>query len=67
MLVSLEAASSGYGKEVACVLARKTLKSLIRKVEKSFTRRRKKRYITIKFPQLLESSYSAGGDPDVVN
>jgi hypothetical protein len=67
LLVSLEAASPGYGKEVACVLAGKASKSLIRKVEKSFTRRRKKRYITIKFSQLLESSYSVGGDPDVVN
>jgi hypothetical protein len=67
LLVSLEVASPGYGKEVACVLAGKASKSLIKKVEKSFTRRRKKRYITIKFSQLLGSSYSAGGDPDVVN
>jgi hypothetical protein len=67
LLVSLEAASPGYGKEVACILAGKASKILIRKVEKSFTSRRKKRYITIKFLQLLESSYSAGGDADVIN
>jgi hypothetical protein len=56
LLVSLEAASPGYGKEIACVLTGKASKSLIRKVEKSLTRRRKTRYITIKLPQLLESS-----------
>jgi hypothetical protein len=67
LLFSLEAASPGYGKEVACVLAGKASKSLMRKMEKSFTSRRKKRYITIKFSQLLESSYSVGGDRDVVN
>jgi hypothetical protein len=67
LLVGLEAASPGYGKEIACVLAGKASKSLIKKVEKSLTRRRKTRYITIKLPQLLESSLSATGVPDVVN
>jgi hypothetical protein len=64
LLVSLEEASSGYGKEIACVLAGKASKGLIRKVEKSLMIRRKKRCITIKLPQLLESSSSASGDPD---
>jgi hypothetical protein len=56
LLVSLETASHGYGNEIACVLAGKASKSLIKKVEKSLRRRRKTRYITIKLSQLLESS-----------
>jgi hypothetical protein len=67
LLVSLEEASSGYGKEIACVLAGKASKGLIRKVEKSLMIRKKKRCITIKLPQLLESSSSASGDPDVIS
>jgi hypothetical protein len=55
LLVSLEAASSGYGKDIACVLAGKASECLIRKVEKSLRSRRKKRWITVKLPQLLES------------
>jgi hypothetical protein len=55
LLVSLEAANPGYGKEIACVLAGKASKDLIRKVEKSLRSRRKNRIITIKLPQLLET------------
>jgi hypothetical protein len=66
LLVSLEAASPGYGKEIACVLTGKASKSLIRKIEKSLMIRTKKRCIIIKLPQLLESSYSASGDPVVI-
>jgi hypothetical protein len=67
LLVSLEAANPGYGKEIACVLAGKASKDLIRKVEKSLRSRRKNRIITIKLPQLLESSYLASDDPIVVS
>jgi hypothetical protein len=67
MLVSLEAAIPGYGKEIACVLAGKASKGLIRKVEKSLRSRRKNRIITIKLPHLLESSYLASGDPNVIS
>jgi hypothetical protein len=67
LLVDLEVASPGYGKEIACVLVGKASKGLIRKVEKSFMIKRKKRCITIKLPQLLESSCSASGDPDVIS
>jgi hypothetical protein len=66
LLDSLEAASPGYGKEIACVLTGRTSKSLIRKVEKFLIIRTKKRCITIKLLQLLESSYSASGDPVVI-
>jgi hypothetical protein len=67
LLVSLEAANPGYGKEIACVLAGKASKGLIRKVEKSLRSRRKNRIITIKLPQLLASSYLASDGPDVVS
>jgi hypothetical protein len=49
LLASLEAASPGYGKDIACVLARKASEDMIRMVEKSLRkismwgRRRKKR------------------------
>jgi hypothetical protein len=65
-LVGLEAANPGYGKEIACVLTGKASKGLIRKVEKSLRSRKKNRIITIKLPQLLESSYLASGVPNVV-
>jgi hypothetical protein len=65
LLLSLEAAIPGYGKEIACVLAGKASKGLIKKVEKSLRSRRKNRIITIKLPQLLESSFLASGDPKV--
>jgi hypothetical protein len=67
LLVSLEVANPGYGKEIACVLTGKTSKGLIRKVEKSLRSRRKNRIITIKLPQLLASSYLASDGPDVVS
>jgi hypothetical protein len=35
LLASLEAASPGYGKDIACVLAGKASKDIVRKVEKS--------------------------------
>jgi hypothetical protein len=35
LLVSLEAASPGYSKEIACVLADKASEDMIKKVEKS--------------------------------
>jgi hypothetical protein len=37
LLVSLEAASPGYGKEIACVLAGDASEELIKKVEKSLS------------------------------
>jgi hypothetical protein len=67
LLVSLEVANPGYGKEIACVLTEKASKGLIRKVEKSLRSRKKNIIITIKLPQLLESSYLAGDDPNVVS
>jgi hypothetical protein len=36
LLASLEAASPGYGKDIACVLAGKASDDIIRKVENSF-------------------------------
>jgi hypothetical protein len=51
LLASLEAASPGYGKDIACVLAGKALEDMIRIVEKSLRmvsirgRRRKKRVV----------------------
>lgn len=42
LLVSLEAASPGYGKEIACVLAGQASEVVIRRVEKSLRRVRKK-------------------------
>jgi hypothetical protein len=47
--------------------AGKASKDLIRKVEKSLRSRRKNKIITIKLPQLLESSYFASDDPNVVS
>jgi hypothetical protein len=41
LLVSLEAASHRYGKDIACVLAGKASECLIRKVEKSLRNRRR--------------------------
>jgi hypothetical protein len=38
LLVSLEAASPGYGKEIACVLAGNASEDMIKKVEKSLSR-----------------------------
>jgi hypothetical protein len=67
LLVRMEAANLGYGKEIACVLAGKASKGLIRKVEKSLRSKRKNRIITIKLLQLLERSYLASGDPSVVS
>jgi hypothetical protein len=57
----------GYGKEIACVLAGMDSMGLIRKVKKSLRSRRKNRIMTIKLPQLLESSYLACGDPNIVS
>jgi hypothetical protein len=67
LLVSLVTANPIYGKEIACILMGKASKGLIRKVEKSQRSRRKNRIITIKLPQLLESSYFASDDPNVVS
>jgi hypothetical protein len=67
LFVSLEVANPGYGKDIACVLAEKASKDLIRKVEKSLRSRRKNRIIIIKLSRLLESSYLASGDPNVVS
>jgi hypothetical protein len=53
LLASLEAASPGYGKDIACVLAGKASKEIIRKVEKSLRTKRKKMVFTWKVPQLL--------------
>jgi hypothetical protein len=38
LLASLEAASPGYGKDIACVLAGKASEDIIRKVEKSLSK-----------------------------
>jgi hypothetical protein len=54
LLVSLEAVSPGYGMEIACVLAGKASKDMIKKVEKSLRSKRKKRVISWKFPRLLD-------------
>jgi hypothetical protein len=54
LLVSLEAASPGYGMEIACVLAGKASEDIIRKVEKSLRSKRKKRVISWKFPRPLD-------------
>jgi hypothetical protein len=53
LLVSLEAASPGYGMEIACVLAGKASEDIIKKVEKSLRSKRKKRVYSWKFPRLL--------------
>jgi hypothetical protein len=42
LLVSLEAASPGYGMDIACVLVGKASEDIIKKVEKSFRSKRKK-------------------------
>jgi hypothetical protein len=49
----LEAASPGYGKNIACVLAGKASKDIIMKVEKSLSTKRKKMVFTWKVPQQL--------------
>jgi hypothetical protein len=46
LLISLEAASHGYGMEIACVLAEKASEDIIKKVEKSLRSKRKKRVIS---------------------
>jgi hypothetical protein len=52
LLASLEAASPGYGKDIACVLAGKASKDIVRKVEKSLrkvslrSKRRKRKVLT---------------------
>jgi hypothetical protein len=53
LLASLEAASPGYGKDIACVLAGKASKEIIRKVEKFLRTKRKKMVFTWKVPQQL--------------
>jgi hypothetical protein len=54
LLVRLEAASPGYGMEIACVLAGKASKELVENVEKFLKSKRKKRVIIWKDPQLLD-------------
>jgi hypothetical protein len=54
LFVSLEAASPGYGMEIASVLAGKASDDIIRKVEKSLRRKKKKRVISWKFTRLLD-------------
>jgi hypothetical protein len=54
LLVSLEAASPGYGMEIASVLARKASEAIIKKVEKSFRKKRKKRVVSWKLARLLD-------------
>jgi hypothetical protein len=54
LLVSLEASSPGYGMEIACVLAGKASKDIIKKIEKSLRRKSKKRVIPWKLPRLLD-------------
>jgi hypothetical protein len=44
--ISLEAASQGYGMEIACVLVEKASEDIIKKVEKSLRSKRKKRVIS---------------------
>jgi hypothetical protein len=53
LLVSLEAASPGYGMDIACVLAGKASEDIIKKVEKSLRSKRKKKVYFWKFPRLL--------------
>jgi hypothetical protein len=50
----LEAASPGYGMEIACVLAGKASDDIIKKVEKSLRSKRKKRVYSWKFLRLLD-------------
>jgi hypothetical protein len=54
LLVSLEAASPGYGMEIACVLAGTESEDMIQKVENSLRSKRKKRVISWKFWRLLD-------------
>jgi hypothetical protein len=54
LLVSLEVTSPGYGMEIAFVLAGKASDNIIRKVEKSLRRKKKKRVISWKFTRLLD-------------
>jgi hypothetical protein len=54
LLVSLKAASPGYGMEIACVLAGKAYEDIIRKVEKSLRTKRKKMVFSWKFPRQLD-------------
>jgi hypothetical protein len=63
LLVTLEVANPGYGKNIACVLVEKALKGLIKKV----AQKQKNRIIIIKLSRLFESSYLASGDPNVVS
>jgi hypothetical protein len=53
LLASLEAARPGYGKDIACVLAGKASKEIIRKVEKFLRTKRKKTVFTWKVSQQL--------------
>jgi hypothetical protein len=53
LLASLEAVSPGYGRDIACVLAGKASKEIIRKVEKFLRTKRKKMVFTWKVPQQL--------------
>jgi hypothetical protein len=50
LIVSLEADSSGYEKEIACILAGKASKDLIRKVEKSLGSEKKRSVATLSSP-----------------
>jgi hypothetical protein len=54
LLVSLEAASSGYGMDIAYVLTGKASEDIIKKVEKSLRSKRKKRVISWKLLRLLD-------------
>jgi hypothetical protein len=54
LLVSLEAASPGYGMEIASVLAGKASEDIIRKVEKSLKSKRKNRVVSWKFSRPLD-------------
>jgi hypothetical protein len=44
----LEAASSGYGKEISCVLSGKASEEMMKKVEKSIEGKRRKKTVTRK-------------------
>jgi hypothetical protein len=60
LLVSLEAASPGYGMDIACVLVGKASEDIIKKVEKSFRSKRKKMVFSWKLPRLLEQKKGDG-------
>jgi hypothetical protein len=53
LLVSLKAASPGYGMEMACVFAGKAYENMIKKVEKSLKSKRKNKVVSWKLPRLL--------------